>query len=302
MNLTTLFRLRKPEGTDPVDVKDFNDNFDVIDAELGKRLEKTGNGSDLVTAFSQAGSRANLTSGERLSLSFGKIMKWFADLKVVAFSGNYNDLANKPSIPGGAAANYAVADNDLTNNSGYLATARVAYEHGREIDQISSDLVNGRMSAKWETEGNTACLNFYIDKTSKVASFPQWTQGSLCTITYESGDFYANYSGVKKKLGNEPLTMTLTLSWDGNNPTSRDGMRAGGSSKPSINVAAYKSVKFDSVSISNCSVTANGTAISTGTVIDLTSVNALSLSMSGSGSMGSYGSVSGSTTVTLTLS
>ena len=29
----------------------------------------------------------------------GKIAKWFADLKTVAFTGSYNDLANKPTIP-----------------------------------------------------------------------------------------------------------------------------------------------------------------------------------------------------------
>lgn len=35
--------------------------------------------------FSQAGSRANLVSGEKMSVLFGKIMKWFADLKDLAF-------------------------------------------------------------------------------------------------------------------------------------------------------------------------------------------------------------------------
>ena len=45
MNLTSIFRLRKPEGTDPVNVEDFNDNFDVIDTELNKRPKKTGNAS-----------------------------------------------------------------------------------------------------------------------------------------------------------------------------------------------------------------------------------------------------------------
>lgn len=197
MNLTTLFRLRKPEGTDPVDVKDFNDNFDVIDAELGKRLEKTGNGSDLVTAFSQAGSRANLTSGERLSLSFGKIMKWFADLKAVAFSGNYNDLANKPSIPGGAAANYAVADNDLTNNSGYLATARVAYEHGREIDQISSDLASARQSFQAGCSTIAAAITAMGVATASNASPATMAANIRSIVMSASGSFVSSMTTVQ---------------------------------------------------------------------------------------------------------
>lgn len=60
-------------------------------------LQKTGDASNVTAKFSQASMRANLTTGEKLSVSFGKVMKWFADLKAVAFSGNYNDLSNKPA-------------------------------------------------------------------------------------------------------------------------------------------------------------------------------------------------------------
>lgn len=49
--------------------------------------------------FTQASSRANIASGETLTTIFGKIMKWFTDLKTVAFSGSYSDLSNKPTIP-----------------------------------------------------------------------------------------------------------------------------------------------------------------------------------------------------------
>lgn len=62
------------------------------------KLNPTGNGSNLTTAFTQSTTRTNLTTGEKLSASFGKIAKWFADLKTVAFTGSYNDLANKPTV------------------------------------------------------------------------------------------------------------------------------------------------------------------------------------------------------------
>lgn len=92
MKLTTLFRLRKPDGTDPVNIEDFNDNFDVIDEELGKRLESTGAASDMTVAFEQASARTNLKTGEKISVSFGKIMKWFADLGTAAFQSVANNL------------------------------------------------------------------------------------------------------------------------------------------------------------------------------------------------------------------
>ncbi len=70
--------------------------------------------------FTQAGTRSNLKSGENLSTIFGKVMKWFADLKTVAFTGSYNDLSNKPSIPaavavkGNAESTYRVGNVNIT--------------------------------------------------------------------------------------------------------------------------------------------------------------------------------------------
>lgn len=59
------------------------------------RLSTSGDGSNVTAAFTAASSRANITTGEKLSVIFGKIAKFFTDLKTVAFSGSYNDLSNK---------------------------------------------------------------------------------------------------------------------------------------------------------------------------------------------------------------
>lgn len=53
--------------------------------------------------FSEAASRTNIASGETLSIILGKIKKWYTYLKTVAFTGSYNDLSNKPSIPAAVA-------------------------------------------------------------------------------------------------------------------------------------------------------------------------------------------------------
>jgi hypothetical protein len=42
-------------------------------------------GADISTSFTQAASRANVATGETLAVSLGKISKWFADLKGLAF-------------------------------------------------------------------------------------------------------------------------------------------------------------------------------------------------------------------------
>jgi len=73
--------------------------------------------NDQTPTFTQATARNNIASGEKLSVIFGKIQKFFNDLKTVAFSGSYNDLSNKPTIP--TTANDISYDN---TDSGLTAT------------------------------------------------------------------------------------------------------------------------------------------------------------------------------------
>lgn len=92
MQNTTNLKLKKPENTDPVEIQDFNDNADILDQAIAEKVDKAGDGSNLTNKFVQAASRVNLVSGEKQSVSFGKIVKYFADLKAATFSGNAADL------------------------------------------------------------------------------------------------------------------------------------------------------------------------------------------------------------------
>ena len=62
---------------------------------LANKLDKTGNGSNVTAAFTAATTRANIATGEKLSVLFGKIAKWFADLGTLAFKSTVakSDLA-----------------------------------------------------------------------------------------------------------------------------------------------------------------------------------------------------------------
>ena len=72
---------------------------EAINQAIGNKLDKNGDSKDNTVTFTQASTRENIASTEKHSTLFGKIAKWFADLKTVAFSGSYNDLSNKPTIP-----------------------------------------------------------------------------------------------------------------------------------------------------------------------------------------------------------
>ena len=64
--------------------------------DISGKLDKTGDGSNVTAAFTAASTRANIATGEKLSVLFGKIAKWFADLGSLAFKNTVakSDLAS----------------------------------------------------------------------------------------------------------------------------------------------------------------------------------------------------------------
>ncbi len=147
MKLTDIFKFKLFERTDPVDMKTVNENFEsvekVIDrltAENVGALPIGGDTAKNITTFSTTSARENLKSGEKHSILFGKIAKWFADLKTVAFSGNYNDLSDKPTIP-------TVVNNNTTTEAGFALDARQANPNvdgslAKQISTLNNGLVN----------------------------------------------------------------------------------------------------------------------------------------------------------------
>lgn len=79
------------------------DIYKYVDDAIGKiptpdvsgKLDKTGDGSNVTVAFTAATARANIATGEKLSVLFGKIAKWFSDLGSLAFKSSVakSDLA-----------------------------------------------------------------------------------------------------------------------------------------------------------------------------------------------------------------
>ena len=63
---------------------------------LANKLDKTGDGSNVTAAFTAVSSRTNIATGEKLSVLFGKIAKWFSDLGSLAFKSTVakTDLAS----------------------------------------------------------------------------------------------------------------------------------------------------------------------------------------------------------------
>lgn len=96
-NKTNNYKLPKPEADDFYDISEYNKTMDILDDSLTemeqKKLDKNGNASEAVTEFEQEILWENIESGETISTTFGKVKKWFSEMKDVAFSGHAKDVA-----------------------------------------------------------------------------------------------------------------------------------------------------------------------------------------------------------------
>lgn len=99
MNHTQNFGLNKPLPDEFYDIEKQNENMDRIDEALKGVKDKAEDSTGAIPEFVQAETRENIKNGETTGRLFGKIARFFADLKPVAFSGSYSDLSNKPNIP-----------------------------------------------------------------------------------------------------------------------------------------------------------------------------------------------------------
>lgn len=88
--------------------KQIDDGIDAVGSKLGRTDDLTNN----IVTFAEAEERTEIASGETAGTLFGKILKWLKSLGKTAFSNNYNDLTNKPTIPS--------KTSELTNDSGFI--------------------------------------------------------------------------------------------------------------------------------------------------------------------------------------
>lgn len=147
--------------------------FDInqINEEVNKMLPKTGEASNTTAVFQDASSRANLESGEKLSVLFGKISKWLTDLKTVCFTGSYNDLSNRPNLHAvatsgnynqlnnrptiGAAASRSVVNNATTTSDGTVLDGRMGKSLKDLIDAAKSRITALEGYRSWVKIGYT---------------------------------------------------------------------------------------------------------------------------------------------------
>lgn len=154
------------------------DETDVLTTEQADAKYVAKNAaSDTEVTFEEPAEKSNIESGETLSTLFGKIKKVFADLKNVAFSGSYNDLKNKPTIPeavrvkGNAEADYHTGDVNIT-------PANIGLGNVGNFKAVSTMASQGLS----ETEKSNARLNIGAIPTSHASTAT--TYGASSSTNY----------------------------------------------------------------------------------------------------------------------
>ena len=199
---TTSLGLKKPAGTDPVDLRDFNDNADIIDTALCSRPLKNGEASEMYTKFEMAGSLANIVSGEALKTSMGKLMKALGDY--FAHKASLASTTNAGHVKLGKASGTACEGNDsrlsdsrtpkshAATTNVYGAASATNYGHVKLSDTYTSVASNG-VAANGVGASQNALAKAYAeldkrcDQMVEMESFSSRLEWKTLGDTFQTG-------------------------------------------------------------------------------------------------------------------
>lgn len=197
-------------------VEDLVNKADLIDGKVPAEqlpemnyMSPEGDGKDVTVTFTEALARSNISTGEKLSVLFGKIKKYFTDLKVVAFTGNYTDLSNKPtSLPADGGTSAECSGNAATATK--LQTARqingVAFDGSVNITVADGTKAPVSHASSGTTYGVGTTVNYGHCKV----------RNDLLAAVFSNGEALSAYQGylLNNRIDNEhptPLHVSGTI-------------------------------------------------------------------------------------------
>ena len=191
--------------------------------DSNKYLEKTGDASDTTVTFVQATNRANISSKEKLSVIMGKIAKFFADLKTVAFTGKYSDLSGTPGIVsktanglcpknGGTTTKFLRDDGTyaeptaLVSGLSTLEQVTAAATAGNVTDPVGAGAVN-ELNSSLQDSNTSESFNFgSLNGVRGFFTSPSKADDSF--VPFKSGTEVAIFIGVKNMVSYNILILS----------------------------------------------------------------------------------------------
>ena len=161
--------------------------------DISGKLDKTGDGSNVTAAFTAASTRANIATGEKLSVLFGQIAKWFADLGSLAFKSTVakSDLASdvQTSLGKADSALQSAPVTSVNGQTGEVTVDAEAFVVAVTWDSSQGKFVADKTFAKIRTAVNAgkACIACYSGKAY------------VCTTANVTTN--VTFSGITRNLG-----------------------------------------------------------------------------------------------------
>lgn len=167
-------------------------NVNITPANIGAVAEG-GNISDTTVTFAATTTRANLVSGEKVSVGFGKIKKWFADLKSFAFK----DLANNLTTTTTGSALDASQGKILNDKYGELNQSLGNLKTDFKINLDGIKIKTGTI-VKEVKSGNNSFVLFTLEQVKNMFGLESFSVNDI-VILVSNGDgkaFPAHLEGV----------------------------------------------------------------------------------------------------------
>lgn len=130
-----------------------------------------GNASGTTVSFSMPSDRFNVASGEKLSVTVGKIARWFSDLKALAFK----DKVSKSDLDSDVQTSLGKADNALTSPAGGTTGQVLSKtDKGQEWADVPEETVIVKFTGLKDTDSGTlTCDKTYSEIQQLVGSTKQ---------------------------------------------------------------------------------------------------------------------------------
>ena len=186
---------------------------------LANKLDKTGNGSNVTAAFTAASTRANIATGEKLSVLFGKIAKWFADLGSLAFKSTVakSDLASDVQTSLGK-ADSALQSAPVTSVNGKtgavnLAKGDVGLGNVDNVKQYSAS--NPPPYPVTSVNGKTGAVTVSVPTVPSTTSLLKGNGSGGLVAATSGSDYIASGNIVKQTLVESESTPTenYAINW-----------------------------------------------------------------------------------------
>lgn len=166
-------------------------NVNITPANIGAVAED-GNISNTTVTFADTTTRVNLVSGEKASVGFGKIKKWFADLKSFAFK----DLANNLTTTTTGSALDASQGKILNDKYGELN--RSLGNLKTDFDKLNSIKIKVGTAVRTATKGENSFMLFTLEQVKNMFELESLSVNNIA-ILISNGDgkaFPSHLEGV----------------------------------------------------------------------------------------------------------